>query len=503
MINAIQKELKSQEMSAIRYTENGAPMYETSGKNLLDMNFKVSSYRGMSEQEIIDDFIKAYADDPNTALKWLFYVRDVREGLGERRLFRTVIKHLAKTDKRFDRNFEFIPEYGRWDDLLELYEYNEELVLSILRKQNMKDFIAMENPKQPQSISLLSKWLPSINTSSKAKRNFARKLAKAWGITEREYRKSLTKARAYLDVIEVKTSSNKWGEIDYQKVPSQANLKYRNSFLKHDEERRREYLGKLAKGEVKINATVSFPHDIVHQYRVYDRSVTAATIDEALEGMWKALPNLGLENTLVVADGSGSMISQVPGSNAMALEVANALAIYCSERNSGEFKNKFITFSCRPQFVNLENCPNLLSKLQLASKYCEVANTDIYKVFRLILDTAVKNKMKQEDVVKNVLIISDMEFDSCTEHAGETNFSRINAEFNAAGYQLPRLVFWNVCGRTNAIPLQQNDNGVALVSGFSVNILKMIMSGRIDPYDALLDTLNSDRYKNIYLEGTN
>jgi len=488
MLNQIRKEMKSQEMNELVRSENGAFMFKTSGQNLLDMNFRVASYRRASENKILNDWKKAFADDPELAIKWLFYVRDVREGLGERQLFRTIANYLSGTEPRFWKLINFIPEYGRWDDILRLHK---NFVTNAIKSQLELDQEAMAKNKP---ISIMAKWLPSVNTSSKEKRNLARNLAKELGLTERNYRKTLAKMRDYLDVIEVKTSGGKWNEINYETVPSQANLKYKTAFFKHDEERRREFLGKLEKGEVKINASTTFPHDIIHQYNHNRR-----TIDQALEGMWKSLPNYGIENTLVVADGSGSMTSSIPGSNATALEVANALAIYCSERNSGEFKNKYITFSENPKFVDFSNAKNLLQKIHTAESHNEVANTNIYKVFKLVLDTAVKNKMKQEDFAKNILIISDMEFDQGASNANESLFTKIAKEYASAEYDLPRLIFWNVNSRTGAVPVNQNKLGVALVSGFSVHIAKMVMSGQLCPFEALKEVLMSDRYKDITL----
>jgi hypothetical protein len=224
--------------------------------------------------------------------------------------------------------------------------------------------------------------------------------------------------------------------------------------------------------------------------------------DATLEGLWKALPDTvkGAENTIVVADGSGSMTCNVGGNTSVtALDVANALAIYFAERASGEFKDKYITFSSRPQLVDFSNAKTLRDKLQIALSHNEVADTNIEATFDLILQTAVNNHMSQEDIPKNVLIISDMEFNSAVgwHRPTETLFTTIAKKYAAAGYKLPRLVFWNVNSRTGTIPVKENDLGVALVSGFSVNIVNMVMSNKLDPYECLLDVLNTERYQPV------
>lgn len=254
-------------------------------------------------------------------------------------------------------------------------------------------------------------------------------------------------------------------------------------------------------GKVKINSGTLFPHDIVHKY------AERYGFDATLEALWQSLPNTvnDCNNTIVVADGSGSMKRRMGNTQITALEIANALAIYFAERCKGEFKDRYITFSEHPQLVNLGGGNSLHEKLRIAQFFTEVANTNIEAVFELILNTAIQNRMRQDELPKNILIISDMEFDSCAvvngayfqERPTTTLFENIASQYNAAGYQIPRLAFWNVCSRTNVIPIKENDLGVALVSGFSPNVAKMIMSNTLDPYECLLEAINVERYRPI------
>jgi hypothetical protein len=504
-MNAIKNELNNEK----QLTENGAVGYRTTGKKLLDLNFSVASLRGASEQTIINKFMDAYWEDPVTAMKWLFYSRDARQGLGERRLFRILIKHLAKDKPEVVKAvFKFASEYGRYDDLWCLLDTDlKKDAIDVVREQLGED---IRNMRDGKSVSLLGKWLPSENASSKETKRYAGIIRKGLGMTSRNYRKMLSDLRKHIKVVECKMSAKQWIEIDYEAVPSRANLIYNNAFLRNDEERRRAYLGALEKGEAKINASVLFPHDIVHKYgRGYG-------VDSALEGMWKALPDTvkGCGNTIVVADGSGSMTCNVGGKTGVtALEVANSLAIYFAERSSGESKDKYITFSERPQLVDFSKTKTLRDKIGIALSHNEVANTNIEAVFDLILSTAVNNHMSQDDIPANVLIVSDMEFDSCaTSGAASRNswgwysscvrptttlFDTIAKKYAIYGYKLPRLVFWNVNSRTGTVPVKENDLGVALVSGFSVNIVNMVMSNKLDPYECLLDVLNVERYQPI------
>lgn len=494
----------------VSVTENGAVGYRTTGKELLDINFAVSSMRNVNEQQIVDKFVKTFYENKLLAIKWLFYVRDAREGVGERRLFRICMKYLA--EKHMDIAKAVIPliaEYGRYDDLLCLLDTDLVNDISELMKNQLDEDMKNMNDNKP--VSLLAKWLPSANASSKETKRLAHIIISNFGITERQYRKMLSKLRAYLKIVEVSMSKKKWGEIDYSTVPSRANLIYNAAFLRNDEERRRAYLDSLQKGETKINAGVLFPHDIVHKYcesSGWSRRLKSSD-DVALEEMWKALPDFvnGTGNTICVADGSGSMTTCVGGTNVTALDVANALAIYFAERSSGQFKNNYITFSENPRLVDFSNAKSLREKIEIAFRHNEVANTNIEAVFNLILQTAINKNMTQDELPQNILILSDMEFDGCVGCNGTSRygvnkptkrlFELFAERYAEYGYKLPRLVFWNICSRTGTIPVKENDLGVALVSGFSPAVVKMVLSNSTDPLECLLEQINSERYSAV------
>ena len=487
-------------------TENGAVGYKTSGKKLLDLNFAVSSLRSSSDSDIERKFAEALGEDFNTAIVWLFFARDVRGGLGERRLFRVCMKYLAREfPDKVRKLLPLIAEYGRWDDLLCLLGTDtvKNDVVDIVKNQLTQDMV---NMKAGKSVSLLSKWAFSGNTSSHNTRMKAEVLRNALNVSPRQYRKMLSALRKYIDVTERKMSENKWEEIKYEAVPSRANINYNSAFLRHDEERRRDYLSKLEKGETKINSSVLFPHDIVHKYM--DGSWGQRMKDSALEAMWKALPNTVKdgEGTIVVADGSGSMTSRIGNTQVSAWEVAHALAIYFAEKLPIPYKDQYITFSSQPQLVRFGGASSLYEKLKIALQHNECSNTNIEAVFDLILKTAVQNRLSQKEMPKNILICSDMEFDSASNGRGwggnfrspsASLFNEIASRYKRAGYKLPRLVFWNVASRTNTIPVKENELGVALVSGFSPNVAKMVMSGKLDPYEALLESLNVPRYDKV------
>lgn len=500
MLHLIKEELNEQDNYSL--TENGAVGYKSSKSALVDINYKVASLRNSDEDEIVALFDEAFKENKEYALKWLFFARDIREGLGERRLFRICYKRLFELDNiLFKQNLHNIAEYGRWDDLVSLIGISyciDKRIASMILEQLAQDIIDCDNDKP---ISLLAKWLPSENASSKKTKALARYVIKLLRMSPRQYRLMLSKLRAHLNVVETQMCSNEWSEIDYEKVPSLANLKYKDAFMKHDMERRLDYLSSVAKGESKLNMKVATPVDVVAKYRASRWNI--GDFDPALELAWKNLKDVLVEDTLVVADGSGSMLTEVSGSIS-ALDVANALAIYTSEHNSGVYKNKYITFSSKPQFVDFSDANSLHEKLQIAKKHSEVSNTNIEAVFNLILQTAVKNNIPQNQMIKNILIISDMEFDAAQKMWRNDDpvltqplFDLIKSRYSNAGYALPKLIFWNVNSRTKTIPLVENELGVALVSGFSQNVLRMVMTNNLNPYDILIETITSPRYDTI------
>ena len=485
-----------------KITENGAMGYATTGKALVDLNFAAASLRNESEMEIMKRFIQAFYEDRILAIKWLFFLRDVRGGLGERRTFRIIIRYLAESNPEMISSLVGImAEYGRFDDLLQLLDTPvEERVLAVLRTQLEKD---EEGMKLGESISLCAKWMPGNNTSSLETRRLAAKLQCFMGLTAKEYRKLLASLRAYLNVTEVYMSSNRWDEIDYTKVASKANLLYRNAFLVHDEARRTEYLQEVEQGETVMHAGTLMPHEIVVQYTVrsgYSYKLMPGAEDAALEALWKNLPDAvaGAQNVLCVVDGSGSMLCPVGQGGTTALHVSNAIGIYFAERMGGVYHNKFITFSNSPKYVDLSSCRTLREKLELAFSNCDCTNTNMEATFNLVLETAVRNHLKQEELPQTILVISDMEFDSAMWGRNtDTLFENIKKRFAEQGYRMPKLVFWNVNSRTNVIPVRENELGVGLVSGFSVNVCNMVLSNELDPFVCLKKVLDGERYRRV------
>lgn len=508
------------------YTANDGTAYHTSGSTLVDLNFSVPSLRNvavnfygksthdryfygadgtMDAVEALRLFITSYEEDPLYTMKWLMYVRHIKLGLGERDVFRMMLTKIGDLYPEMALQFIIGTElwnYGRWDDVLRIFFDTTSGILhdglgALIANQFRRDVMACG---LGDSISLLAKWMPSNNTSSKQKRSEAVILQSLLHLSAREYRKILSKLREHLAVVDRKASLNQWNDINYNHVPSKANLKYRNAFLKHDEERRKAYLTSLEKGDdlVKINANSMFLYDIVQAYVKADSGWDSSLnpYDETLEQLWNAQESpKDYDDILVIRDGSGSMGQQLSGNSSVTvLSVADSIALYCAQHNKNEsFKNRFITFSNRPQMVDISMCQTLRDKLRRLHRFNDYSNTDIEATFDLILDTAVKNHLRQKELPSACLIISDMQFDQATKH--EDNMTVIEAcrqKFEALGYTMPRLIFWNVSVYAhNTIPVQMHPSGAILVSGFSKSIVDMVVSREVNPEMALKAELDA------------
>ena len=471
------------------YTENGAVTHATTYSDCLDLFATIGALRSSDEQEILKRFVRAFTEDPDLALKTLFFARDVRGGLGERKVFRVCLQWLAhNAPASVKKNIPYVAEFGRWDDLLSLMGTPcEKNAMLQIKKQLNADLEAMD---MGDDVSLLAKWLPSVNASNAQTVQYAKRIARFLGMTDATYRKTLVKLREHIRIIENSLREKDY-TFDYSKQPSKAMFKYRKAFYRNDGERYGEFLGKVSRGEAQLHTGTLTPYEII---KPFFRNQVSDQEAAAIDATWNAQEDFTRdENALVVIDGSGSMYSRI---DPMPATVALSLGIYFAERNTGAFHNHFITFSERPQLVEIKG-ETILEKVRYCRNFNEIANTNIQRVFELILRAAVKNNVPQAEMPSTLYIISDMEFDCCAEGAEITNFEYAKKIFAEAGYQLPRVVFWNVQSRNQQQPVTQNEQGVALVSGCSPRIFSMLKSGILSPLGYMLDILGAERYEKI------
>ncbi len=487
MLNFLKKE------SNMTYTENGGAAYRSTESFCLDMFFKAGAMRNSTAKEIADVVTRAYAEDPDKTMKIIFFARDARGGLGERRFFRCAVSALVKTaPKAVEKNIPLFAEYGRFDDLCVLLGTPlENAAAKEIKAQLDKDIAAMNAKGQA---SLLAKWLPSVNASSKDTRNKGRRMAALLGMTEPAYRRTLSALRAYTDILENRLRERDY-TFDYEVQPSCAMFKYRRAFIRNDNERYTGYLNNVHNGTAKLNADRLFPYDIV---RAALAGNISATERKSLDAAWKSLPDLtasGRENAIAVIDGSGSMTCGFGGIRP--IDAALSLGIYFAEHNRGEFANHFITFSEKPRLVEIKG-RDIVDKVRYCDTFNEVANTNLEAVFMLILRTAVKNKVSAADMPSKLYIISDMQFDCCVVGGNDdVLFKAMRKLYNKYGYDLPEIVFWNVNARCDAMPVTRSETGAALVSGYTPAVFDMVMGGEISPEAVMDKILASKRYAAI------
>ena len=479
-LTALETELNTTE------TLNGAKAYKSTLNKCVDLFGKIGACRNdISQAKKL--FAYAFKEDPETATRILFWVRDIRGGSGEREVFRNLFKDLVSENSEIGEQLvELIPVYGRWDDLLVLENTSAwERVQYIILEQLRKDEVALT---AGENVSLLGKWMPSINASSADSKRLGRRFAKLLGKNEREYRKFLTSLRSRIKIVEQKMCSKEWSEIDYEHLPSRAGFMYRKAFAKRDATRYAEYLSAVEKGDKKINAGTIYPYEIVENY-LYK----GASNDKTIDLMWEALPNYmeGQElNGLVVADVSGSMMGTP-------MAVSISLAMYIAERNTGIWKDKFITFSYRPEIQTIAG-KTVGDRIRNLHRADWAGNTDLRAVFESVLNAGIKNDVPDAEMPKKLIIVSDMQFDSCCRSNKRTNFEQIQKMYHKAGYEMPQLVFWNVNAIGGNVPMTIHDTGTCLVSGCSPSILKSVLGGKvITPVDVMRDCVYGERYSPI------
>jgi len=491
-----------EEKSTETTTENGALAFNTTLNKNLDFFGQAASMRGNNDVQNL--FIYAYNEDRTLALKNLVYLRDIRHGgLGERDSFRLCAEYLNEIEDNpaLLGVLNKLHDFGRWDDVFYFADnFNEEIserAFRIIKDQLSEDTFSLLLGKE---ISLLAKWLPNGNEAKESRRLFGRKMQKELEMTPSKYRKTISMLRKELDLVEIKLASKQTDKIDYSSVPSLANLKYHKAFSRNDGDRYSDFLTEVISGESTMNSSLNMPGDIIHKYHGSDGSSYwgfSYKPSPTMEAAWISMNDVFQEedksdSIIVVADTSGSMNEEIGSSSMTLWDVAEGLGIYTAERLGGPFENKLITFSSKPIFVNLPKNGTLYDKMREYERHSIIDNTNIEKVFRLILDTAVQSKAKQEDIPNKILIVSDMQFDYMVDNPDNTKsiLRAFQDKFRLFGYELPQIVFWNLNRDSGRLPIQASDSGVALASGYSTNVLLQILGNNdLSPVQLMLDSL--------------
>lgn len=495
---------KLKEDSNFVETENGGISHKTTLKKVYDMFALGGVYRSRSDEDCILLFKNAFEEDQTLALKCLFYLRDIRGGQGERRFFRVCFNWLAKEYPDIARrNLVNLAEYGRYDDLYcVVHTPVENDMFKLIKDQLKLDYESLKSGEK-EGVSLLAKWVKSENASSQETKDLGNRTREYLQMSHKQYRKMLSALRTRINIVEKLMSENRWNEIEFDKIPSRAGLIYRNAFAKRDADRYAEF---MKSKETKVNAGALYPYDIVskvteklsHWY--YNDDNITEVERKALNKYWANLKDyLNGEkcSMMCVVDTSGSMTG---GYGQVApIDVAISLGMYCAERLSGPFHNNFISFASRPQFIEIEGI-DFVDKVKRIYAKNLVDNTDLTAVFSLLKSVALTPGVNREDIPKTIVVISDMEIDHGsywrTENSRQTKMEAIRAEWAAAGLEMPKLVYWNVCARHNLILDDAANDDVTFVSGCSPVIFESVITGK-SGWDLCLDKLMSERYDKV------
>ena len=484
-------------------TLNGALTHNTTGDACLDFFAVAGGMRYRRKADQIRLFDRAYIETPDLAMKLLFHIRDIRGGMGERSLFRTLLRHVAFAWPESARiNAEYIAEFGRWDDLLCLLGTPAaDKAVDTIRIQLAKDEAALkrrEAGEEDAPISLLAKWMPSDNTSSMRTRKTAVRLMAALGMKRKEYRRLVTALRARTGLVECRMTRKQPEKINYEAVPAQAMLKYRCAFMRNDKDRFTEYLVEVASGDKQMHTGTLFPYEVLRPFfnGGFNWSAQEAKGMEALEQLWDHLPGtVNNTNAISVVDTSGSMYTSY--GPLMPALISQAMGLYCAERCEGLFHNHLITFESTPHLIEIHGT-SLRDKLRYIGTLPWGGSTDLEAVFNLILSAAVDGKAKQEEMPQVLYIFSDMEFNCAIRGADKTVYENARELFEAYGYQMPAVVFHNVNSWQMQAPVTAHTRGTALSSGASTCMMEHKFDGNITPMDHMLRVLNSKRYAMIH-----
>lgn len=466
-------------------TENGAVALNTTSDARLDLFSTIGSLRNADTVRITTLFEESMKQDPLFTMKILFYARDIREGLGERKTFRTLLRYAANHYPEYVMpNIDLIGVFGRYDDLYSLIGTKvEDEMWKAMGEQFKEDF---KNMKDGNAISLLAKWIKTADASSKNTRKLGIMTARKLGIRVSTFKRIVRDMRKYIGVVERLMSTGQWDKIKYSEVPSRAMMIYRNAFLKHDKEGFEKYIDDVSSGKEKINASTLYPYDLVEKYGTsFSRRRSE---DSVIEEQWKSLPNYVKEgtNAIIMADTSGSMYGRP-------MNTAIGLAIYFAERNIGAYHNLFMTFSSNPSIVSLKG-NTLLQKILQVAKSEWGSSTNLKAAFDKVLQIAEENDVSPKEMPKAIVVISDMEIDYCG-NKDWCFYDKMAHKFKKHGYEIPNIIFWNVESRHDVFHADSTRKGVQLASGQSVTIFKQVLECmECTPVEAMEKVINSERY---------
>lgn len=493
-------------MENLTLTENGDVAFSTTGDCNLDFFTRI--VRGATTEDVVSAFVSAWEEDAVLAMRVLMNLRDARNGKQEKLIPVIVMVYLKHSlpARTYEVILREMLKYGYWKDLLKIHEISTKLAaqtpqpdikmsksqkalmsklttyavapieIVMFAEQLTKDY---NDYKEGKCISLCGKWCPSEKSHYDKSCQVVKSLKTLLSMTSKEYRVMLSELRKHLKVLEMYMATKQYDLIDFSSIPATAMKKMNKAFTRdtnadgvESKERVRlhlsylQFMEKVTKGEEKVNVTGIQPNDIVKHY------MGGGEYNVLIEEQWKALltkvQSKGTFNKVTaIVDVSGSMEGEP-------MQVAIALGIMVASSTSGRFANQVITFHETPTWYNVTG-DNLQEKVRTLMNCPWGGSTNLRKVFDLILGEALRYNLTPDQMVDTLYIFTDMQFDQAM-NSNDSTFQDAKNAFESNGYALPKIIFWNLrSSESKAIPVEKDENNVALLSGFSSELLNCIL----------------------------
>lgn len=485
------------------YTQNNALTYSSTGCRRVDFFFKVT--RDCSIENLTEMLQGCWEEHPLDTLKLIFHLRDCRGGKGEKKQFHNCVMWLLnKSEIDLQNNLHAFPIFGYYKDLLVLLGSTlQDKVLDILVNTLEEDKRKLQSadPSDKYGISLVSKWIPSEGCAYDRKFSVVSKLSKKLHINKSQYRKDyVVPLRTHLKIVEQTMCARQWDQIDFSKIPSVALFRYKKAFKKRCPEHYQQFLDKVKSGRSKMNTKQLHPHEIIKPYFNHLTGWTKIVdcpIDETIEITWtqylkgiKERINGRMCRSMAVVDVSGSMSSN----DNLPYRVAISLGLIISELSPPPFHHRWITFSAVPCLETLTGDSVHQQISNMLTSHWEM-NTNLQAVFDLILNTAQTYQVPADKMIESIYILSDMQFDVACPENDKTNLDIIEQKYKESGYNLPRIIYWNIDSKNIDFPCTNDRKNIALISGFSPDVLDLLIEqSDISPYSIMRKAIDNPRY---------
>jgi len=487
---------------ALSTTENGAIALKSTSNVIVD--FFSMFLRGIDTNLMSDYLEKCWETDPRKTVAIIFNARDREEGKKEKNISNRAMIWLRRNKKNtYLKNIhKYVTKYGCWKDITYIAiknPINNHLELNLITNQLKIDYQNLTTGKNNE-VSLCAKWCSSERDKNDKEFGMASKIAEELFPNEankmEKYRKDvIVPLRKQISIVEHFMSDNRWTQIQYDKVPAVASKRFRKAFMKHDPDGYNDFLQKVARGEKKIKITGLLPHELVRYY--LKSNVTSP--DETIELQWKTLveatKNLGtLNNILPIVDVSGSMYDI--HNNLSPIYVSIALGILIAECNTGPLHRKVVSFHAEPSIFSIEG-DTLFEQVNNLSRISAGLNTNFEAVFDLLLNAAELFDIKQENMPDTVVVLSDMQYDEASNNVSEnTLHNSIITKYETKGYKSPKFIYWNLSSQHNeTFPVKSVTDNVAIISGFSEQLLKVFMNSNDFNPESIVNEILS-KYEN-------